>query len=88
MTSNKSSSKCRGPGENAKRRQVEDEESHVWGEPLGEKDGAREEFLRGEDERKLTEPSRQSKLVVLSGVEWWAHQMVKGLVASAATLGQ
>ena len=41
----------------------------MWGEPLGEKDGAREEFLRGEDESKPTKPSRQSKLVVLrSGV--------------------
>ena len=69
ITSNKSSTKCRAPKENAKRRKVEDEEGHVWGEPLGEEDVAREEFLRGEKESKPIKPSLQSKLVVLlSGV--------------------
>ena len=88
LNSNKSKSKGRGPVANLKRRKVEDEEGHVWGEPLLGEDEARVEFLRSGEEQKHIKPSTQSKLVVLLGVEWWAHELVKGLINSAASLAK
>ena len=88
VNSNKTGSKGRGSAANSKRRKVEDEEGHVWGEPILGEDEARGEFLRSGEEQKPTKPSTQAKLVVLSGVEWWAHELLKGLITSAASLAQ
>ena len=88
VNSNETTSRGRGSVANLKRRKVEDEEGHVWGEPLLGEDEARVEFLRSGEEQKPTKPSTQSKLVVLSGVEWWAHELLKGLITSAASLAQ
>ena len=84
--SSKSKSKGRGSIANSKIRQIEDEDGHVWGEPLVGDDEAQAEFLRRGEEMKPTKPNIQSKLMVLSGVEWWAYEVVKSIIVSATTL--
>ena len=85
---NKSTTKGRGSKENSKKRKLEDAEGHVWGEPIQAEDERREEFLRGDDNRQPKKTNKQTKLMVMAGLEWWAHEVVKDMVVSAAVVAQ
>ena len=65
VESSKSKSKGRGSVTNSKRRKIEDEDGHVWGEPLVGEDETQLEFLRRGEEVKPSKPNIQSKLMVI-----------------------
>ena len=73
-------------GKNSKRIKVENEEGDVWGESVGEDHNAKQMFLYSVS--KEPAPTKQSRIMTITGIEWLALQLVRQVAMEATELAE
>ena len=72
-----------------KKRKVEaDEGGPVWGEPMGEENLLKIDFLTSENTIKGGQHVKQSKIQCLTGVSWSAYEIVREILKSAIQVSE